>query len=219
LVSIKKGFIDIIDSVNSLFNPTALQNIVNANNKENDVLFSGKSKRIAQEGKQGIYDEIVSKNKLSPEQIAKMSNDEFSKKVGGYLQSSMNFGNELAKNGDKLPVGTYNMYLGSQQAYSKLNKDMWADRKKLFGETGMMPATKKKPGSSSIPASSSSISNGISGIAGGGTRNVTVTFKNLVENFTVSTTNLKESGPEVKRIMEEYLVRAVAGAEQTLGTN
>lgn len=54
------------------------------------------------------------------------------------------------------------------------------------------------------------------GIAGGGTRNVTVSIEKLIEAFNVNTTNLRESPEQVKTLIEETLVRAIAGAEQTL---
>lgn len=52
----------------------------------------------------------------------------------------------------------------------------------------------------------SNIKSGLAGVSGGGTRNVTVTFKNLVENFTVQTTNITDGSGKIKTDIEEMLV-------------
>lgn len=62
----------------------------------------------------------------------------------------------------------------------------------------------------------SKIKSMMQGIAGGGTRNITVSIEKMIEEFNVNTTNLRESPEQVKTLIEETLVRAVAGAEQTL---
>jgi len=56
----------------------------------------------------------------------------------------------------------------------------------------------------------------LSGISGGGARNITVTINKMVETFNVNTTNINDSADKVKEDIERTLVRAVAGAEQTI---
>lgn len=63
------------------------------------------------------------------------------------------------------------------------------------------------------------IKSGMAGISGGGVRNVTVTFKNLVENFSVNTTNLTDASGKVKADMEAAIIKAISGAEQMIGAN
>lgn len=66
------------------------------------------------------------------------------------------------------------------------------------------------------PTGNHTIKNMLSGVSGGGTRNITVSIEKMIEEFNVNTTNLRESPEQVKTLIEETLVRAVAGAEQTL---
>lgn len=56
----------------------------------------------------------------------------------------------------------------------------------------------------------------LSGISGGGTRNITVNITKMVETFNVNTTNISDSSEKVKADIEETLVRAIAGAEQAI---
>ncbi len=70
----------------------------------------------------------------------------------------------------------------------------------------------KKEGKTKDSATSS-ISSGISG-DGNATKNITITIQKLVENITIQTTNLSQlSTSEVKRAIEEVLIRAVRDAE------
>lgn len=64
----------------------------------------------------------------------------------------------------------------------------------------------------------SHLKSGIDSISGGGktVRNVTVNIKSLVEKFEVKTTTTKEAGSDVVRTIEDYLLRAVNGAELSL---
>lgn len=64
-----------------------------------------------------------------------------------------------------------------------------------------------------------SIRNGITSVASGGTRNVTVTIQRLIENMTISTTNLTETGSKIKQEVESAIIKAVAGSEQILSSN
>lgn len=60
------------------------------------------------------------------------------------------------------------------------------------------------------------ITNGLEGISGGGVKNVTVNIAKMIETFSINTTSVKESTGDIKRVIEETMVRAVAGAEQTI---
>jgi TP901 family phage tail tape measure protein len=65
----------------------------------------------------------------------------------------------------------------------------------------------------------SKLQSGIDSVSGGGkqTRNVIVTINKMVENINVHAATVKESSTEIKRIVEETMLRAVQGSELALG--
>ena len=72
--------------------------------------------------------------------------------------------------------------------------------------------------SGTTPSDTSRITAGIGDISGGGpqVRQVNVTIGKLIESFTVSSATVREAMPDLGRMVEEELVRAIGGAEQTL---
>jgi len=81
------------------------------------------------------------------------------------------------------------------------------------------PAMAGAEGGDGTTTADTNLKNGMAGISGGGVRNVTVTFKSLVENFNVNTTNLTDSSGKIKTDIEAMLVKAIAGSEQMIGAN
>jgi len=68
------------------------------------------------------------------------------------------------------------------------------------------------------PSKEEQLKNGIDSIAGGGNqvKNITVNIGKLIETQQVNTQNIKEGTPEIQRLVEEALIRAVAGTEQMI---
>jgi hypothetical protein len=66
------------------------------------------------------------------------------------------------------------------------------------------------------PAAKDQLTKGMDGVSGGGqVRNVTVNITKMAD-IHINTTHLKESMGEVKRIVEETIIRAVSGSELAL---
>ncbi len=63
------------------------------------------------------------------------------------------------------------------------------------------------------------LENKLNSVSGGGVRNVTVTIKSLIENFTIETNNIHAANSVIKSQVEKVMVEAVAGSEQILGSN
>ncbi|MEO8589497.1 MAG: phage tail tape measure protein [Flavobacteriales bacterium] len=59
------------------------------------------------------------------------------------------------------------------------------------------------------------VSKGVSDVVGGGkeVRNVNITIQSLVKELTVRVANVRDGGSEIKKVVEEALVRAVQGGE------
>ncbi|BDX39322.1 hypothetical protein CYCD_26770 [Tenuifilaceae bacterium CYCD] len=62
------------------------------------------------------------------------------------------------------------------------------------------------------------LKNGIDSISGGGNavRNITVNIGKLIETQEINTQTIKESMPEIQRLVEDAIIRAVAGTEQMM---
>lgn len=235
LVKIKGTFSDIIDSFNTMFGKSSEKYFINSHrdytaNALRSTLFSSLDEQLtaifrpgeykkkqAQKGYTSLVSEIKNTN---PVNVKEMPNDKFIKTAGEMLNKSISYGNLLV-GGGKIDDGNFQYWKAQRDAYKSINEDMWSERKKIYGDSGVMPAIKKSKthSSSSLLAGSDSVKNGIAGISAGGAKNVTVSIKSLVEHLNINTTNLKEGSGEVKRVLEELLVRAVSGAEQTIGTN
>lgn len=61
---------------------------------------------------------------------------------------------------------------------------------------------------------------GLTGVAGGGNaiRNITVNITKLIESQNINTKNITEGQADIQRLVEEALIRAVAGTEQMLAS-
>lgn len=81
------------------------------------------------------------------------------------------------------------------------------------------PVTKQTNEPDSPSSANDYITKGLNGVSGGGVRNVTVTFKSLVETFNINTTNLTDSSGKIKTDLEAMLVKVIAGSEQIIGAN
>lgn len=73
-------------------------------------------------------------------------------------------------------------------------------------------------GTTGTATGASGLTSSINAIAGGGTqvRNITVNIAKLIESQNITTSTIKESATDIQRIVEEAMIRAVSGAEQTL---
>ena len=62
------------------------------------------------------------------------------------------------------------------------------------------------------------MNNGLNSVAGGGNaiRNITVNITKLIESQNINTKNITESQGDIQRLVEEALIRAIAGTEQML---
>ena len=76
-----------------------------------------------------------------------------------------------------------------------------------------------KPDGKSAHDPAGKIDQGVGVISGGGksVKNVTVNIQKLVENINITTSQLKEGTGEIKRMIEETILRAIQGAELVAG--
>lgn len=111
---------------------------------------------------------------------------------------------------DVLGIKEYN---GPEKAAAK-EDDAAAKTESIFGDDPGKKGTLD-------PGTNDKLQNGISNISDGGKQqhNVYVHIDKLVEALSVHTTTLKEGSGEIKRIVEEALLRAVNGSELALANS
>lgn len=83
---------------------------------------------------------------------------------------------------------------------------------------GIIPV---KPGTNpdgQTTATDGALADGLNSVSGGGNavRNITVNIGKLIETQQINSTTIKESMPEIQRLVEEALIRSVAGTEQMI---
>ena len=109
----------------------------------------------------------------------------------------------------------------SDSSLSPKERKKWGSKKDgLFAQ--LQDLNKEAPvptGTSGGGYGSGSLTSGLNGVAGGGTqvKNVSVIIQKMVETLSVHAGSVKESSGEIKRIVEETLLRAINGAEQVVG--
>lgn len=84
---------------------------------------------------------------------------------------------------------------------------------------GIIP---ERPGTSesdnSTTEADNKLADGLSSVAGGGNavRNITVNIGKLIETQQINSQTVREAAPEIQRLVEEAIIRAVAGSEQMM---
>lgn len=97
--------------------------------------------------------------------------------------------------------------------YDKFLKD---EKDKLTGSSKKTTSTPKETFSINKPTAGKNVREGIDNINQGGQRIINVQFGKLNENIIIQPQTLKEGTTEVTMDLEEMLVRAISGAEESL---
>lgn len=107
----------------------------------------------------------------------------------------------------------YEQYSGIAAGYQKLIDEFYRPQKKAGGAPS--GATVDDPNLSGNPE----ISKGLESVSGGGSRvrNIKVDIGSLVDNITIQAASVGEGAAQIRDIIQEELIRAVAGFEQSLG--
>lgn len=107
---------------------------------------------------------------------------------------------------------------GAKEVRDKLAGEKFTDNQSANSLSGLDIGSKNAGANAGAAETDAKINQGLSDVSGGGksVRNVTVNITKLVESININTTNLKEGSAEIKKQIEEYLLRAIQGSEIAL---
>lgn len=205
-------------------------------NGANDTLGKLRSMFTDSEGKQQWGRSYIAGQYLGVEdKVPSMSDDEFGSLIGGLTQmqnlykqrvddgaSSKKWYNYVADLPDwSGRRAQHNFNTGALNKIDQTIQSVTIARDTAFGSKddaakALFGGTTK--GGSAGTTDASGLTSSINAIAGGGAqvRNITVNISKLIESQNITTSTVKESATDIQRLVEEAIIRAVSGAEQTL---
>lgn len=111
-------------------------------------------------------------------------------------------------------------YAHYNEAYTKMLFEIMGTAQENRAK-GIIP---ERPGTSesdnSTTEADNKLADGLGSVAGGGNavRNITVNIGKLIETQQINSQTVREAAPEIQRLVEEALIRAVAGSEQMMAS-
>ncbi len=154
---------------------------------------------------------------------AKMSQEVFDEKLKEIENKATFFRDYLAPLKEKADLDAFRWSPGQKYKnfYSEAYMNTLAEivtTAKINREKGIIPSRLGTNPEGQTTATDGALADGLNSVSGGGNaiRNITVNIGKLIETQQVNTQNIKEGTPEIQRLVEEALIRAVAGTEQMI---